>query len=187
MLKKPNKLSADEVIVLSFIPALYALYHYLYNFRGKLVDYNVMKLLATLLGNELVDVRLNCLNSFYNFSLDPSCVFKIASGQVISALVTICSTSTSVDMCRTLARIMRILCRHPTIATKLLEARLICALEHIVLQASSSAATLHFCAEAVRLLYEISDLHTELCSQKALSLLLQLVQFSTTSITKEVF
>ena len=154
--------------------------------RGKLVDFNVMKLLVATLTNESIDVRINCLNTFFNFCMDTTCVAKVAATQVLNSVIIMCLTSTSAALCRTLARVMKILCIYPSVAVKLMQNRMVAALEHIAEHTANNAASLHFCTEALRLLYANEAFHLALNAQGALTLLLQLSAAATCAETREV-
>ena len=154
--------------------------------RGKLIDFNVMKLLVVILTNETIDVRINCLNTFFNFCMDSSCVSKVASTQVLHSVIVMCLTSTSVALCRSLARLMKILCSYPSIAAKLIQDRVIAAFEHITEHTTKCASSIHFCAEALRFLYSNAMFHSALHAQSALSLLLNLSNRCSSPVTREV-
>ena len=150
------------------------------------MDFNVMKLLVATLTNESIDVRINCLNTFFNFCMDATCVAKVAATQVLNSVIVMCLTSTSAALCRTLARVMKILCTYPSVAAKLMQNRMVAALDHIAEHTANNAASLHFCAEALRLLYANEAFHSALSAQGALHLLLHLSAAASCAETREV-
>lgn len=154
--------------------------------RGKLIDNNIMKVFVTILSNEVVEVRVNCLNAFVNFVLDPACALKVANTAVLTAIVGLCLSTNSPELGRSLARVLKVLSVYPYVVPKLLNTGVIRAIEHLVTSATKAAHTLHFCAESLRYLYECSDQHAEFLRAKgALNLLVLITDTCSSPVTKE--
>lgn len=155
-----------------------------YRTRGKLIENNVIGTLLIISTDPEELVKTNCVKAFYNIAKDVMCREKIVNANAVQVIIKMSMQKfKNVEMGRTAARILRVLCGDRLIAHRLVADGIIKAL--MALLRTEDSIIYQYCAESICSLFQISNVLGRLVEQGAVGVLVSLSQTNTDEITGE--
>lgn len=152
--------------------------------RGKLLEQSIIKMLLLMAKDNMEEVRTLAIKALYNLSRDVACRVKIVAGNAVSVILKICMEKfTNVDMGRTAAKTLRILCGDLNTAHKLISDGIVRALMSLL--RTDDGVIQQYCAESICALFQMEDVLDRLVEQGAVSVIVSLSHNNTDMITGE--
>jgi hypothetical protein len=101
--------------------------------KVKLVDHNVIATLVAMSRDDNESVKCSCVQAFYNLSKDINCREKIVHGHAVSVIIKMSMEKfQNIEMGRTAARTLRVLCGDRNVALLLIRDGIVKALMSLI-------------------------------------------------------
>lgn len=147
--------------------------------KNKLVDHNVIATLVAMSKDEMELVKKACVFAFYNLSKDITCREKIVHGHAVAVIIKMSMEKfQNVEMGRTAARTLRVLCGDRNVAHLLIRDGIVKALMSLISKdegmIKDDGVIRQYCAESICSLFQIGDVLGRLIDQGAVGVLVSL-------------
>jgi hypothetical protein len=153
--------------------------------RGKLMDQYVLTTLMNMARDDVETVRMSCVHAFYNLSRDNACREKIVTGNAVGVIIRMSIEKMSnVDMGRTAAKTLRILCGDKVLANKLVGDGIVKALMSLI--RTDDGLIRKYCAESICSLFQNESVLARLIEQGAVNVVVSLSQNDFDEVTGQL-
>jgi hypothetical protein len=143
--------------------------------RSKLMDQQILPTLLSMAKDKVDTVKVSCVRAFYNMSRDTACREKIVASNAVGVIIRMSMEKMSnVDMGRTAAKTLRILCCDSALTLKLVQDGIVKALMALIKTEDSTIR--QYCAESICSLFQNESVLDRLIDQGAVNVLVSLSQ-----------